>query len=77
MMRGKGRRLSRRAEQAEQAGAAVQADKLDGGNKGEHKNGEAWYCPVISGMSSILGHEGLEGEIQTCGGLVHRTRTLG
>jgi Glycoside-hydrolase family GH114 len=66
-MRGNGRRLSRRAEQAEQ---------VDSGNKGEHKSGQAWYCPTINGMSSILGHEGLEGEIQTCGGLVHRTRTI-
>jgi hypothetical protein len=62
---GKSRTISKRAEQAE---------LLDQGNKGTHKNGEAWYCPEVNGMSSILGHEGLEGEIQTCGGIVHKSR---
>ena len=68
---GKGQRLSRRAEQV------GEVEKLDQGNKGTHKNGEAWYCPDINGMSSILGHEGLEGEIQTCGGVVHKSRVRG
>jgi len=65
---GRGRSLSKRAEQV------GVVDRLDQGNRGTHKNGEAWYCPDINGMSSILGHEGLEGEIQTCGGVVHKSR---